>query len=82
MVDLTVEFSVFDDEDVRPTTMVALLLTLALMREVGSAGMDEGGLVLNGEGGRERGLDCAWSVTTLLGFTLAVAFMKCKCSRN
>jgi len=42
-------FSALDDEDDRPTTMVALLLTLAFRREAGSAGMDEGGLVFNGE---------------------------------
>lgn len=52
-VDLTIEFSVFDDEVDRPTTMVALLLTLAFIREAGSAGMDETIFVLNGEGGRE-----------------------------
>jgi hypothetical protein len=53
-VDLTIEFSVFDDDEVdRPTTMVALLLTLAFMREAGSADVDERDLVLNGEGGRE-----------------------------
>jgi hypothetical protein len=52
VVDLTIELSVFDvdDEVDRPTTMVALLLTLAFIREAGSAGMD---LVLNGEVGRE-----------------------------
>jgi hypothetical protein len=44
-----IEFSVPDDEDDRPTTMAALLLTLAFRREVGSAGMDDGGLVFNGE---------------------------------
>ena len=53
MVDLTIEFSVFDDEVDRPTTMVALLLTLAFIREAGSAGMVERDLVLNGEEGRE-----------------------------
>ena len=52
MADLTIEWSVFDDEFDRLTTTVALLLTLAFIREAGSAGMDEGGLVLNGEGGR------------------------------
>lgn len=53
VVDLTIEFSVFDvddDEVDRPTTMVALLLTLAFIREAGSVGMV---LVLNGEEGRE-----------------------------
>lgn len=52
MVDLTLEFSVFDvdDEVDRPTTMAALLLTLAFIREAGSVGML---LVLNGEEGRE-----------------------------
>jgi hypothetical protein len=77
VVDLTIEFSVFDDEVDRPTTMVALLLTLAFMRE-GSTGVDEMVLVLNGEGGREEGLDCGWRVTTLLVFTLAVTFMSCE----
>jgi len=55
VVDLTIEFSVFDvDVEVdRPTTMAALLLTLAFIREAGSAGMDvdERVLVLNGEEG-------------------------------
>lgn len=74
MVDLTVEFSVLEDDVVRPTTIVALLLTLAFIREAGSAGMDERVLVLNGEEGRELGLDRGWRVTTLLGFTLAVTF--------
>ncbi len=78
MVDLTIEFSVFDDEVVRPTTMVALLLTLAFIREAGSAGMGESVLVLNGEEVRELGLDCAWRVTTLLEFTLAVTLMRCE----
>jgi hypothetical protein len=73
VVGLTIEFSVFDDEVDRPTTTVALLLTLAFIREAGSADVDERDLVLNGEGGRD--LDCAWRVTTLLGFTLAVTFM-------
>jgi hypothetical protein len=53
VVVLTIEFSVFDDEVDRPTTMVALLLTLAFIREAGSAGMVERVLVLNGEEGRE-----------------------------
>lgn len=55
MVDLAIEFSVFDDEVVvdRPMTTVALLLTLAFIREAGSAGMVERVLVLNGEDGRE-----------------------------
>jgi hypothetical protein len=53
VVDFTIEFSVFDDEVDRPTTMVALLLTLAFIREAGSADVDERVLVLNGEGGRE-----------------------------
>ena len=53
VVDFTIEFSVFDDEVDRPTTMVALLLTLAFIREAGSADVDERDLVLNGEGGRE-----------------------------
>jgi len=55
VLDLTIELSVFnvDDEVDRPTTMVALLLTLAFIREAGSAGMGESVLVLNGEEGRE-----------------------------
>jgi hypothetical protein len=53
VVDLAIEFSVFDDEVDRPTTTVALLLTLAFIREAGSAGMVERVLVLNGEEGRE-----------------------------
>lgn len=75
VVGLTIEFSVLDD---RPTTMVALLLTLAFIREAGSADVDERDFVLNGEGGRECGLDWAWRVTTLLVFTLAVTFMSCE----
>lgn len=42
MVDFTVEFSVLDDDD-RPATMAARLLTLAFGRKVGSDNMDEGG---------------------------------------
>jgi len=57
VLDLMTEFSVFDvdDEVDRPMTMLALLLTFALIREAGSAGMDMGErvLVLNGEGGRD-----------------------------
>jgi hypothetical protein len=55
VVDLTIEFSVFDvdDEVDRPTTMVAVLLTLAFTRGAGSVRMDERDLVLNGEEGRE-----------------------------
>jgi len=48
-VDLTIELSEFDDEDDRPTTMVALLLTLAFIRVEDSAGMDGGGLDFDGE---------------------------------
>ena len=65
VVDLTVGLPVPDDEeDVRPMTMAALLLTLAFGRKVGSASIGEGvggGLGLDGvwgrEGGREGGLD-------------------------
>ena len=53
VVDFTIEFSVCNEEVDRPTTMVALLLTLAFIREAGSADVDERDLVLNGEGGRE-----------------------------
>ena len=49
MVDLTIECSALDDEVDRPTITVALLLTLAFGREVGSDGMDDGGLVFKGE---------------------------------
>jgi hypothetical protein len=42
-MDLAVEFPVLDDEDDRPTTMAALLLTLAFGRKVGSDSMVEGG---------------------------------------
>jgi hypothetical protein len=70
------EFSVLDDEDDRPTTMVALLLTLAFRRGEGSAGMVVGGLVFSGEWGREGGLD--WRVNTLLVFTLAVTLTRCE----
>lgn len=49
-MDLRIELSEFDDEDDRPTTMVALLLTLAFIRVVeDSAGMDGGGLDFIGE---------------------------------
>lgn len=51
-MDLTVALPVPDDEeDVRPMTMAALLLTLAFGRKVGSASMGEGvgrGLGLDG----------------------------------
>jgi len=42
VVDLTVAFPVPDEEDDRPMTMAALLLTLAFGRKVGSASMGEG----------------------------------------
>jgi hypothetical protein len=49
VVDLAIEFSALDDEDVRPMTTVALLLTLALGREAGTVGMVDGGVVFKGE---------------------------------
>ena len=49
MVDLTIEFSALDDEDDRPMTTVALLLTLAFGREAGTVGMVDGGFVFKGE---------------------------------
>ena len=80
VVDLTVECPALDDETDRPTTMAALLLTLAFGRKVGSASMDEGGggggLGFAGEWGREGGLD--WTVITLLKFTLAVTLVGCE----
>lgn len=51
VVDLTVALAVPDEDDVRPITMAALLLTLAFGRKVGSASMGEGvggGLGLDG----------------------------------
>jgi len=42
VVDLTVALPVPDEEDARPMTMAALLLTLAFGRKVGSASMGEG----------------------------------------
>lgn len=41
VVDLTVGFPALDEEDARPMTMAALLLTLAFGRKVGSASMGE-----------------------------------------
>lgn len=81
VADLTVECPALDDETDRPTTMAALLLTLAFGRKVGSAIMDEGGgggggLDLNGEWGREGGPE--WTVITLLRFTLAVTLVGCE----
>lgn len=49
MVDLTIAFSALDDEDDRPMTTVALLLTLAFGREAGTVGMVDGGFVFKGE---------------------------------
>jgi hypothetical protein len=42
-MDLTVECSVADDEDDRPMTMAALLLTFAFGRKEGPDSMGDGG---------------------------------------
>ena len=68
--------SVPDDEEDRPITTVALVLTLAFSRGVGSTGMVVWGLVFSGEWGREGGRD--WRVNTWLGFILAVTFTRCE----
>lgn len=75
-VDLVVGLPVLGE---RPTTMAALLLTLAFGRKVGSEVTEEGGrgcLALNGDEGREEGLD--WTTSTLLKLTLAVTLTDCE----
>lgn len=76
-MDLKVEFVVpFGDEDDRSRTTAALVLTLAFGRKAGSDIMDDEGLALYGDWGREGG--AVWKVMTLLKLTLAVTLRRCE----